>query len=60
MPLILRRNAVSNYSWFTIKETDDWIIDYDKNKGRYRISYFEDGHFKDEVIFREYHEDSIS
>ena len=51
---------VSNYSWVTLKETDDWIIDYDKNKGRYRISYFEDGHFKDEVIFREYQEDSVS
>ena len=51
---------MSNYSWVTIKETDDWIIDYDKNKGRYRISYFEYGHFKDEVIFREYQEDSVS
>ena len=45
---------MGNYTWITIKETDDWIIDYDPSKGRYRISYFEDGHFKDEVIFREY------
>ena len=43
-----------NYNWTTLKETENWIIDYDPNKGRYRISYFEDGHFVDEVIFREY------
>ena len=45
-----------NYNWITIKETDDWIIDYDPDKGRYRVSYFENGHFIDEVIFREYRE----
>ena len=44
---------MSNYTWTTIKETPDWIVDYDQNKKRYRISYFEDGHFKDEIIFRE-------
>jgi hypothetical protein len=45
---------VKQYNWITIKENDDWIIDYDQSKGRYRISYFENGHFKDEVIFCEY------
>lgn len=40
-----------NYTWITLKETPDWIIDYDVKKNRYRISYFEGGHFKDEVIF---------
>jgi hypothetical protein len=48
---------VKQYNWITIKETPDWIIDYDPNKCRYRISYFENGHFVDEVIFREYRED---
>ena len=43
-----------NYNWITIKEANDWIIDYDPNKGRYRVSYFENEHFIDEVIFREY------
>ena len=39
------------YNWITLKETPDWIIDYDVKNNSYRISYFEDGHFKDEVIF---------
>jgi hypothetical protein len=43
------------YNWITIKETSDWVVDYAPNVGRYRVSYFEDGHFKDEVIFQEYH-----
>lgn len=48
---------MAQYNWITIKETPEWIIDYDPNKCRYRISYFENGHFVDEVIFREYRED---
>ena len=52
-----KANNMTQYNWITIKETTDWIVDYDHNKGRYRISYFEDGHFKDEVIFREYRAD---
>ena len=44
------------HNWITIEETEDWIIDYDPNSKEYRISYFEDGHFKDEVIFSEYEE----
>lgn len=40
-----------NHNWIKIKETPDWIIDYDIENNSYRISYFEDGHFKDEVIF---------
>ena len=47
---------MANYNWVTIIETSDWIVEYDPGKGRYRTSYFEDGHFKDEVIFREYRE----
>jgi hypothetical protein len=47
---------MAQYNWIKIKETPDWIIDYDLCKDRYRISYFENGHFKDEVIFREYRE----
>ena len=50
-------DKISTYQWITIKETDEWIIDYSPNNGRYRVSYFEDGHFIDEVIFREYRED---
>ena len=48
---------MSNYNWLTIKETNEWIVDYSPTNGRYRVSYFEDGHFKDEVIFREHSAD---
>ena len=34
-----------------IYESDDWIIDYDRERGMYRVSYFEDNHFKDECWF---------
>lgn len=48
---------MAQYNWIKIKETPEWIIDYDPAKGRYRVSYFEYGHFVDEVIFREYTRD---
>ncbi len=47
---------MAQYNWITIKETPEWTVDYDPKKGRYRISYFENGHFVDEVIFCEYGE----
>lgn len=34
-----------------ISENDDWIVDYDRERGMYRVSYFEDNHFKDEYWF---------
>ena len=37
-----------------ILETDDWIVDYDKETNRYRVSYFEDFHFVDDVLFDAY------
>jgi hypothetical protein len=40
----------------TILENDDWIIDYDKELDRYRVSYFEDSHFVDDVCFDAYEE----
>lgn len=30
-----------------------WLI-IDKRRGLYRVSLFEDGHYVDEVVFREY------
>lgn len=43
-------------SLIRISESDDWIVDYDRERGMYRVSYFEDGHFKDEHWFDEYKE----
>ena len=41
----------------TILENDDWFIDYCKETNRYRVSYFEDSHFVDDVCFDGYKED---
>ena len=42
-----------------ILESDDWIIDYDKEKKKYRVSYFEDFHFCDEIWFDAYEEKEV-
>jgi hypothetical protein len=42
-------------NWETIALVDDnFIVEYDKTRGIYRVSYFEDNHFVDDVIFDEY------
>ena len=38
-------------------ENDSFIIDYDKWNRQYRVSYFEDCHFKEECYFDEYEEE---
>lgn len=42
-----------------ISESDDWIVDYDKERGMYRVSYFEDNHFVDEHWFDCYEEKEL-
>ena len=37
-----------------ILDTDDWVIEYDAENNRYRVSYFQDYHFVDEVLFDAY------
>ena len=39
-----------------ISESDDWIVDYDRERGMYRVSYFEDHNFVDEHWFDAYEE----
>lgn len=34
-------------------EKNSWQIDYDKERGMYRVSLFEDNHFVDDVTFDE-------
>lgn len=46
-------------SLIRISESDDWIVDYDRERGMYRVSYFEDGHFWDEVWFDAYEEKEV-
>ena len=42
-----------------ILESDDWIIDYDKDKRKYRVSYFEGFHFVDEIWFDAYEDKEV-
>ena len=37
--------------YIRILENDDWVVDYDIENHRYRVSYFQDCHFVDEVWF---------
>ena len=37
-----------------ILEKDEWVIDYDREKKKYRVSYFEDNHFVDDILFDAY------
>ena len=46
---------VKPVEWKTIFNSDDWIVDYDRNNKVYRVSYFEDGHFVDECKFTAKH-----
>jgi hypothetical protein len=43
-----------------ISESNDWFVDYDRDRGMYRVSYFEDNHFKDECWFDAYEEREVS
>lgn len=47
-------------SLLRILENDDWIVDYDRKRGMYRVSYFEDNHFKDECWFDCFEERELS
>lgn len=43
-----------------ISISDDWIVDYDKSRGMYRVSYFQDNHFVDECWFDAYEDKEVS
>lgn len=47
-------------SLIRISESDDWIVDYDRERGMYRVSYFEGNHFKDEYWFDCFEEKEVS
>ena len=49
-------NKSSDMDVVRISESDDWIVDYDKSRGMYRVSYFQDNHFVDECWFDAYRE----
>lgn len=47
-------DKLSDMDVVIILDTDDWIVDYDRNRGMYRVSVFEDNHFQDECWFDAY------
>lgn len=42
-----------------ISERDGWVVDYDKERGMYRVSVFKDYHFLDEFWFDAYKDKEI-
>ena len=43
--------------YIRILENDDWIVEYDIENNKYRVGYFQDNHFVDEVLFDAYKEE---
>ena len=43
--------------YIRILENDDWIVEYDIENNKYRVSYFQDYHFVDEILFDAYKEE---
>lgn len=46
-------------SLIRIDVNDDFIVDYDKERGMYRVSYFQDNHFQDEIWFNAYEDKEV-
>lgn len=46
-------------SLIRICESEDFVVDYDKDRGMYRVSVFEDSHFQDEYWFDAYEEKEL-
>ena len=40
--------------YIRIFENNDWIVEYDIQHNQYRVGYFQDYHFIDEVLFDAY------
>lgn len=47
-------------SLIRISESEDFIVDYDKERGMYRVSVFNNGHFQNECWFDCYEERELS
>lgn len=42
-----------------ISTNDNFVVDYDKDRGMYRVSIFEDNHYQDEYWFDAYEEKEL-
>ena len=43
-----------------ICESEDFVVDYDRGRGMYRVSVFKDNHFQDEYWFDCYGERELN
>ena len=43
--------------YIKILDTDDWVVEYDAENNQYRVSYFQDYHFVDDILFDAYKEE---
>ena len=43
--------------YIRILDIDDWVVEYDIENNQYRVSYFQDNHFVDEILFDAYKEE---
>ena len=57
--MIVLRWVILMDRFVRILEKDEWVVDYDKEKNRYRVSYFEEFHFCDEIWFDAYEEKEV-
>lgn len=53
-------SKLSDMDVVRILDNDDWIVECDRSRGMYRVSHFEDGHFKDECWFDAYEDKETS
>lgn len=50
-----------NKNLIKIAESDNWIVEYDKDRCMYQVSYYEnDGHFIDKCCFNDYEEKELN
>lgn len=40
-------------------KNDDFIVEYFPEDQEYRVSYFVDGHYQDDISFKEYNKDEV-
>lgn len=38
-------------SWEWVAENESFIVEYNKELNMYRVAYFDDGHYEDEILF---------
>ena len=43
--------------YIRILDTNDWVVEYDAETNQYRVSYFQDYHFVDQILFDAYNEE---